>query len=156
MMTVKSREHLYQPTVTADDDVRNFDQPWDPGHLTILTFFTGLLGGGVLLALNFRRLGQPQRGPWSMVAVIVLGIALVVASVIAMDAGQSSSLVRIGGRAVAVAIALVLARLQKHRWEIFDPGIEEQRRLLWPAIGSFVAAMVASAIIVAITNALMG
>ncbi len=54
-------DDLFQPTLTSDDDVAGFEEPWDPTSLTFLTFFAGPLAGGALFAANFKRLGQPSR-----------------------------------------------------------------------------------------------
>src|SRR5687768_4790814 len=57
MTSSHSDDDLFTPTLTETDDAVEFDRPWNPWSLVTLTFFFGLVAGGGLLALNFRRLG---------------------------------------------------------------------------------------------------
>ncbi len=54
-------EDLLEPTLAEEDDAVDFDRPWNPMSLTILTFFCGVTAGGILLAINFKRLGMHSR-----------------------------------------------------------------------------------------------
>ncbi len=113
-------EDLLTPTLTKADDVPAGAQPWNPTLLVVATFFLGLFAGGGLLALNFKRLGQPRRvlPTLLVVGVVVVVIAAVTGWLIArhdlMDADRN---VRQGYRFVVqvlnLAIALGIARFQQ-------------------------------------------
>jgi hypothetical protein len=51
---------------------------YSPGQVGLATFLGGPLGGGWLLALNFKRLGRPAQA-WITIAAVVAALALLVA-----------------------------------------------------------------------------
>lgn len=63
---------LLTPSLTAEDDTHGLDRPWEPIHLVILSFFFGILSGGVLLALNFKKLGKPHLVVPTLAAVVAV------------------------------------------------------------------------------------
>lgn len=50
-----------EPILTQDDDLDGFGRPWNPELVVFAVFFAAELAGGLLVALNFRRLGMPRR-----------------------------------------------------------------------------------------------
>src|SRR5688500_6123344 len=105
-MTTQPDDLLLTPTLTAEDDAVDFDHPWNPWSLVVLTFFFGLFAGGPLLALNAERLGIRKRF-WLIACVAGgVGVALVaaqvwlVASGIVPNTSESRRWVRWGGKAI--------------------------------------------------------
>ncbi len=94
-----------QPEQTEVSDSGRGPAPWDPMLLLLLTFFSGLIAGGVLLGMNCARLNKPQRLKWTVALTAMFGL-----SMNAVTAWLLSSVPEIsGGDATTVAPWLVLA-----------------------------------------------
>ena len=76
-------DDLFQPTLTDAHDIVGIHRPWSPWHLVLLAFFVGFFVGGILIAMNFRRLGiQGWYGLTLMAAVAYLVVMFVVPAVV--------------------------------------------------------------------------
>ena len=141
-------DDLFAPTLTEDDDALDFDRPWNPWSLVILTFFFGLVAGGTLLALNFRKLGLRQSVAPTLGLVLVVAFLLAAASaglIAASAGGQAHPGLRAGFRflvpAVNAGIAMVIAAGQQKRFRLFQASGGPPGKLLWPAVGAAAASI---------------
>ena len=76
-------DDLFQATLTDAHDTAGIDRPWSPWHLVLLTFFVGFFVGGILIAMNFRRLGiQGWYGITVIAAVAYLVVMFIVLGVV--------------------------------------------------------------------------
>jgi hypothetical protein len=148
-------DDLLRPTLTAADDACFFRRPWDPGHLTILTFFCGLPAGGLLFALNERRLGQSKRTgvTFAIVAVatlVIYGILswLVASRPLSAEDGDPSRIQRVAVRAASIAVALFLASRQSARYRLSQAQGEPRGKLLGIGIAAFLAGNAAVVLLV--------
>ena len=146
---------LLTPTLTAEDDAVDFDHPWNPWSLVVLTFFVGLFAGGPLLALNAERLGLRRRF-WLVAAVSGLaGLALVAGPVWALDAGivpDNPEARRIAGwvtRGLGTLVAILLALPQVKRWRLFQASGLPGGHLFWWGIGAAVAGTITTLLLAA-------
>jgi len=148
-------EDLFRPTLTEEDDAVGFDRPWNPYHLVLVTFFSGLPGGGVLLALNFRRLGMKEKvhfALWEIGAASVLLFALAgwLAAGYRHTANWSSTsqLLRLGLQAISVVVALLIAGRQRRRFRLFEASNLPGGKLFWPIVAALIGGMAATALLV--------
>lgn len=129
---------LLTPVLTADDDAVGFDRPWNPWYLVMVAFFFGMLAGGGLLAVNFRRLGQGRRFGPAAAVVLATTVALIAGWLLLEPrTGSSRALyesLRIGRRAVAVLVAIGLATLQRRRFRLLEVCDLPAGMLLGPAV----------------------
>ena len=133
-----SDDDLLRPSLAADFDVRTFDRPWNPSYLPFVAFLMGPLGGGILYALNFRRLGQPRRARACMIGAVVLTLACAGLIVGLIDAGVLTTkdrIARYGVQGLSAGLGLVLTRLQSGRFRAWEQLGRPPRKLLGPAIG---------------------
>jgi heme A synthase len=144
-------DDLLRPTLTVEDDESGFDCPWSPMALVFVAFFGGLPAGGGLLALNFRRLGRPERVAPAMVLVVILTILVVAVGgyLAASKAGaadrSTSQYFRLGARAFAVVVSLALAASQAKRYRLFSQSDRPKGKLLVPIIAAIAVGWAATA-----------
>jgi hypothetical protein len=156
-MSTPSNDDLFAPSLREEDDATGFDQPWHPWTLVVITFFCGLIAGGGLLALNFRRLGMKGR-LYPTLAIAALGHVLIVGTGLwisysgMIDPGDrdSSRMLSWGGKAVACLIAILVARPQQRRYRLFEMSNLPGGKLLWPALAAIGAALLVDIPVVAL------
>lgn len=141
MAKVDLPDDLLRPTLSEQDDVSGFDEPWNPYNILYPTFFGGFLAGGVLYGLNFTKLGQDRyRIPTFIgTAVAVLGVAilgnwLAATGKIAGDDRMSLSIFRFGQRFASLALGWLLATRQTRRFRLYEESGLKARKLLWPGL----------------------
>jgi len=139
---------LFQPSLTERDDAAGFDRPWNPNTLAVLTFFFGLPAGGGLLALNFWRLGMRK---WTIPTAVFVAITWLTTHcgvvwyyLAAKPDADEKWWIRLGIRVGNIAIALVLARLQRQRYRLSQMTDAPQGKLFWPAVIASVLSVVAT------------
>lgn len=126
---------LLTPVLTEADDAVGFDRPWTPWHLVFLTFFFGITAGGGLLALNFGRLGQPQRVAGALVFVAVASIATMFGfALLVPEIGRPET--KIVRRAIFLAAAIGMAALQRRRHRLHEACDLPAGKLLGPALAA--------------------
>jgi hypothetical protein len=117
---------LFHPTLTADDDAREFHEPWNPWSLIALTFFCGLVAGGGLLAFNTERLGMRGRLFPTLLLAGAGAAAVGGASIWLLMHGMADwprdtrSLARTGFKAAEVLMAMALAAPQHKRFRLYQ------------------------------------
>lgn len=122
-------DDLLRPSLEEEDDAVEFDRPWKPASLVFLTFFGGLLAGGVMLALNERRLGRSER--YNPTMLIAVGATLLIYGVYSFlwatgaitrteDGGDGERIGRIVVRAVSVGVAMFLSWRQSSRFRLAE------------------------------------
>ena len=155
-------EDLLTPSLTEEHDAAGFQRPWNPYTLLLVTFFSGLPGGGTLLALNFGRLGKPAMVGRTMVLVWLGAVLLYVVVALLMRAGvisagmESRQIVRFGVQAVSMFLGWFIVRAQRSRWEIFETSGQPKGALLWPVIGALVLGIASTFVIITIVFGLFG
>jgi hypothetical protein len=148
-MSGHSDDDLFTPTLTDADDAIDFDRPWNPWSLVVLTFFFGIVAGGGLLAHNFRRLGIPDRF-YSTLAIVAVATVIIVAAQTAMSPGDPGSpadrdaarTVRFLGKAAACLTAMAIAAPQHRRFRLYQATGREPGRLLKPALAAILISLV--------------
>ncbi len=143
-------DDLFQPSLSSEDDRHNFNSPWNPRNLMWVAVFGGVLATGILMVINDRRLGVPNRMAWMVPLIIVLWVGAIVLTFNIVDitpggdAGNPAlgSEFRLINRVVGLVMAWVLLIPQRRRFEIFETGEEEPEPLWKPALGAIVAVSV--------------
>lgn len=140
-------DELLAPTLSDEDDVAGFNSPWNPNSLVLATFFSGLIAGGVLLAINAKRLGLPKRTLPTLIVSVVAGVGLqaVVAWVLAsgmIPKGGSTRALQFGIQGISVAIAFYLAEQQRKRFRIFEATGRPSGKLLVPVVIALVGGFI--------------
>jgi hypothetical protein len=129
---------LLRPSLTEADDASGFDRPWSPGPMVWIAFFAGLAPAGILLAINFRRLGMPAWFRPTLAATIVLALVLHGAFVYVVSSREwgfsERQWLRVGVRVISLAFASILVVLQNRRFELFRTTGQRQAPLLKPAL----------------------
>ena len=132
---------FFEPTLSEDDDAKDFDRPWRPMSLVFASFSAGPLGGGALFGINFKRLGRPQYMWPCITGGVVLGVLLsgfaswlVVSGSVEEGDRTKSQLIKHGTRALTVAIGLWLASRQKGRFRLFESTGGEAAPALVPGL----------------------
>ena len=132
---------FFEPTLTEDDDAKDFDRPWRPMSLVFASFFAGPLGGGALFGINYKRLGRPQYlwpcilgGVGLTLILSALATWLVASGSIDEEDRGKTQLIKYGTRAATVALALWLSNLQKARFRLFETSGGEPARALLPGL----------------------
>lgn len=140
-MNMPEHDPLLTPTLTEADDSAGFDRPWNPWSLAAHTFFFGPLGGGCLLALNYRKLGLPGRTTGALVGVVIVGLLMTVGAVWVVAGGminpsdrEARSTLRLVGKVLTVLLGMALASTQQKRWRLFQATGLPQGKLLGPGI----------------------
>lgn len=113
---------LLTPVLTEEDDALGFDRPWNPWFLLLIAFVFGIVPGGVLLALNFRRLGRP-RGTVPALAVVVAAALMDSAAWAIVDRfvdpeGSAFGYLGFGALVAPRLVALAIARRQRRRFRL--------------------------------------
>jgi hypothetical protein len=67
---------LLQPSLAPDLDANRFQRPWDPTSLPYTGFWGGPIAGGILTAINWRRLGSPGRARSVLLWTALVAFAL--------------------------------------------------------------------------------
>jgi hypothetical protein len=131
-------DELLQPSLSADFDVRKFDRPWDPSNLPYAAFFFGPLAGGVLYALNYKRLGS-ARHAWlcltGSVLLSLVAIAVVVWLLVSGVITAENRVARFGIQGLSAAVGLALSKHQRGRFRAWEQLGRPPRKLLLPALG---------------------
>jgi hypothetical protein len=144
---------LFRPTLTTADDAVGFRQPWRPMSLAILAAFFGILSGGLLLALNERRLGRPER-LWILLGLVACVFTLELVAIylaaflgwVDFSSRTGRGAVDVAGRVASGVVGVVIAQTQRRRYMLFEQTGEPGGNLLWPAIGSIALAILAQAV----------
>jgi hypothetical protein len=132
---------LLQPTLREEHDSVDFNKPWRPWSLVVLTFFFGLPAGGALLALNFKRLGL--RRSFAAAACIVVAATLVLAGarawavsqgMVNLEDREQRRLLNFGMKAAATVAAMALAAAQRTRYRVFEGGGGQGGNLWGPGV----------------------
>ena len=134
-------DELLQPTLSADFDVHAYRRPWNPRNLIWSGFLGGPLSGGVLVALNHRRLNQPRQALVALAFTIACCIALAVGLALwgpLLDGPNGRRSVRFAISAVGSVLTLVLAAPQNKRFEAYTAAGLAPGKLLWPALAAIV------------------
>ena len=139
-----SLQDLLRPTLTEDDNAVDFGNAWNPHSLAIVTFFAGLICGGILFFLNAARLGIERRG-WILPTAIAASLLLhFLAATLSITYGtELRREIGIGAQVVAVLVALGFAATQRRRYRVFQGSDAEPGKLLVPgliaaAVGMFI------------------
>jgi hypothetical protein len=148
-------DDLLQPTLRKADDLAGIHAPWTPSILVYLALLCGPLGGGALIALNYGRLGMPERVGRTFLVFVVLalvagvGVALLVAggTVDRQDRNQMR-LVRFGANLLAVVVAGMLARGQNRRFDLWIAHGNKAASLWGPGLLAFVLGNLATFVLV--------
>ncbi len=143
---------LLRPSLSADFDVRKFDRPWDPSNLPYAAFFFGPLAGGVLYALNYKRLGSPRHAWLCLAGSVLLSFVAIAVFVWLLASGAITTkdrIVRFGLQGLSAAIGLALSKHQSGRFRAWEQLGRPPRKLLLPALGTgLVFALIFAALVV--------
>jgi nitrogen fixation-related uncharacterized protein len=136
-------EELFQPSLTEDDDVAGFNQPWNPWTLVVLTFFFGIVPGVGLLAFNYERLGIKGRLYGTLAVAVVIEVLATLIYVWAVQSGTVDPANRDDWRPFRFAIkagfvltAILVARTQQKRFRLFERSGLPAGHLLKPALAA--------------------
>lgn len=146
-------DELLQPSLSADFDVRKFDRPWDPSNLPYAAFFFGPLAGGVLYALNYKRLGSPRNARLCLAGSVLISLVAIASIAWLLDSGvitTKSRVARFGLQGLSAAVGLALSKHQRGRFRAWEQLGRPPRKLLLPALGiGLTFALVFSVLLVA-------
>ena len=139
---------LLQPSLTVEDDAVGFARPWNPWSAVFAYFFAGPFTGGVLLALNFKRLGS-RRMVWRCVLLCGgIGLAASVGYLALIHTGVTESwtssqvrLLSTGARVIGLLPALWMASLQSRRFRIYSSTGEDPSGLWIWGLGAVIAGL---------------
>lgn len=138
-----SDAELLQPSLDESHDLASFDRPWRPWSVVFATFFAQALGGGALLALNYRRLGQPRAAVLCLAGFLALALASVALLVWRGREGllgradpDQRLLWRTAVRGIALIPAALVAYHQQRRFDVYLLSGGEPARLLGPALAA--------------------
>jgi hypothetical protein len=148
-MSAHSDDDLLRPSLTEEDDAIGFDRPWDPSSLVMLAFFGGLVAGGGLLALNFRRLGLKDRFVPALLTVALSEIVWTCALIWLIGYGSHPLIDFVSWRSYGLAahiftcfLALVMARFQQKRYRLFKTRRLPDGKLFVPALAALAVGLV--------------
>jgi hypothetical protein len=148
-MSTHSNDDMLKPSLTADDDAVGFDHPWNPWSLVVLAFFLGVVPGGGLLALNFRRLGLKNRVGitllWVALAEVVwiaLEIWMIRHGYLHLDESDAPEPGRWVMRVFSLGVAIAIAHPQHKRYRLFMTRHLPEGRLVIPACAAVVVTLV--------------
>lgn len=133
----ESDDDLLRPTLATDFDVRTFDRPWSPSNLPFAAFFFGPLGGGVLYALNYKRLGSARHARLCLIGAIALTLVFLVVGAWLVTSGMLTTkdrILRFGMQGISAGIGLLLTKHQNGRFRAWEQLGEPPRKLLLPAL----------------------
>ena len=132
-------DELLRPTLSADFDVHAFRKPWNPRHLVWSGFLGGPLSGGVLAALNYRRLNQNSRAFVALAVTLVVCLAFAVAWALwgpPLDEARGRQSWHLPVRAVGCVLTLALSAPQNKLFDAYRAADLEPGKLLWPAVAA--------------------
>ena len=138
-------DDLLQPSLDQQYDRLRFHKPWRPWSLAFATFFGGAFTAALLYSQNFRRLGMKGGVAPTLVGFLILGVVLGMAQLLYRDAIAERDLereARIVFRVVGLAPALWLSSVQQKRFRVFESTGQPEGKLLLPAIGAILVALV--------------
>lgn len=147
-------DELLRPTLTAEDDAVGFDRPWAPWSLVFAAFFCGPVGGGALFVWNTFRLGlrrelKPTALSFAALAVVfAVGAAAYLATV--AGAAVDDRGIRLARHAVTVLLAILFARRQQQRFDMFEMSSDagSAHLLGWGVLAFFVGRLFDSLLLV--------
>ena len=142
-MRIASDDDLLTPTLGDEDDVGEYRRPWSPWSLVVLSFVTGLLGAGWLLALNFGRLGMQSR-VYALLGVVVVSSLLVAAvygwiaarGIGGLTGSDAESAAGLLARVLGTGVAATIAARQEKRHRLFSMTGEQGGGLLLPGLAA--------------------
>jgi hypothetical protein len=123
--------------------------PWSPRAIGWITFLFTFLPGGVMLALNWDRLGQPEKKVPTLLAVIAGFFAFCGALFFVPDNPVTDRLFNV----VNVAVAITFWRLQKDLFDEHEAKGGAKGRILVPVLLSFLWVVLFVGVIIAVTMA---
>ncbi|WP_372364946.1 hypothetical protein [Candidatus Uabimicrobium sp. HlEnr_7] len=139
---------LLSPTLTIEDESIGIDEPWNPNIILFITFFFGLITGGLLLAYNFGRLGMGKYLRLTIIITIFLAtiisvctFLLIAENIIDVKNSKEKTLLRVGQRGLSLFIAFCIIRKQRKRYRLAQMCDIENGSLWSPAIAAIVAAI---------------
>jgi hypothetical protein len=120
-----------------------------------------MVGGGALLALNFRRLGMRQRvvptiALFAVLQVVLFGIVLFFTARGVTKDDDVRRALRFGGNLLAVVLAVPFIRAQQRRFRIYQTGGVPPESMLGPGILAFLANLAFTAALVALLAVVLG
>ena len=138
---MKDDADLYQPTLQKYHDEARHARPWNLSSLVFAAFFCGPIGGGALVSLNFKHLGQPRTAGWSAFGFGLLTVSLIALTVYVRvnDVDIEKRMIRLGAQGLTLLAALVATRIQKPRFRAFIGHGGEPRPLFKIGLLAFVA-----------------
>ena len=138
-------DELFRPTIKAEPTTES-SPPWRPESIIYPAFFGGALAGAVLGLINGRRLGL-KLGP--LVAIGLVGVAAVIARVVATDALDARPGTRILGSAAGIIVWLVVITTQKRPFRVYLYRDKEPASLVGPGFAAAIGLGIVEALIVA-------
>jgi hypothetical protein len=156
-------DDVFSPSLPEGIDVGTFRKPWQPMSLAFAGFFGGLLAAGVLFAMNWSRLGQPQtarRCAWLTAGLVLLSIGGMVAAIVSgalkPDDADLRRGLRLAQRVLAIAFGLWQARRQEPRFRLFLATGGEPAAALLPSLGVIALAFIAEMLFIFIALTVAG
>ena len=146
-MTRETTPDLFEPSLSEEDDLDPDVHPWSPKSIVYNCFFGGILSGGILFALNERRMGREKAVLPSMLVALVLGLGVFTAVVLCVIRfeGLDNTQARFAFRGASALLGLIWAQRQKRRFETFIRNGGDAAGLWLPG---FLAILVALAILI--------
>lgn len=130
MSTPLGSDPFAAPRVEATSTTKPGKPPWSPRAIGIIGFFFSFLAGGVLLGLNYERLGQPDKKvPSILIAALAFGGYVALIAVLPDD-----SIFDALSRAVNIGAAFGLYHLQKDLYASHVAAGGETASP-WPVVG---------------------
>jgi|GEM_PF-1937798 len=139
---------LLEPTLDENDDLRGFENPWNPSSLVLAAFFAGPFAGGYLVASNFKRLGMRNRFYRALCLFVGLGLVIWVSFTtltylewIAREGVGARRLFRWTIQGLTALAAYLVTRSQRARFRLFVASGCDPARLWAPGILAFVVGL---------------
>ena len=110
--------------------------PWRPRVSGIAGFLLGPLAGGIIVFINFRRLGRPRAAAWTL-GLTILACALF-GVLVALAPAATNSLGRLIGNIVSPFLFPALQKSAFDEWAAAHPGVEPSngwRSTGWAILG---------------------
>lgn len=152
-MSIPAVDPFTTPILAHDEgpegEKTGFDRPWNPWGLVLFTLIFGLIGGGGLLAFNYRYLGMRGRTGWALAGVLFASLAIDMGIVWAGVTGlidprdpSASQNLMLTGKVISALVVVALAATQHGRWQEFRATGMPRGKLLVPGIVAAVVSVV--------------